>query len=464
MINRDFKPKLETKSRSKKPWLASAALLSFISLSAVGAYGLLDGDEPGSTQSKTISLKSPSASIALALPKVDDSADAESLKAVIVDAEPSIADAKPEPTFEWSTHAIQSGDNLAKVFSSKGLSARTLYDIMHASDDASALKHVKPGHELRFAIDSDDQLQSLTYNIDQTTQLVVNRTPLGFDAQIEEKPVESIATTAASQIQDSLFLDGKDAGLSDKTLMELANIFGWDIDFALDLREGDSFALVYEARYLEGQRIKDGPILAAEFINQGKTYRAIRYTDANGHSEYFSPEGKSMRKTFLRTPIELARISSGFNLKRKHPVLNRVRAHKGVDYAAGTGTPIRVTGDGKVVFRGVKGGYGRVVVVQHGQKYSTLYAHMSKYGKYGKGTSVKQGQIIGYVGKSGLATGPHLHYEFRVNGVHQNPLKVSFPAASPIHKELLADFQKQSELLLAKLDTAKQPVLAQNQR
>ena len=218
--------------------------------------------------------------------------------------------------------------------------------------------------------------------------------------------------------------------------MELANIFGWDIDFALDIRAGDHFTVIYEERFLNGEKIGNGPILAAEFVNQGRSYKAIRYSDAGNRSDYYSPTGLSMRKAFLRTPVDFRRISSRFG-KRKHPILNRMRMHTGVDYAASRGTPIRAAGDGKVIHKGRKGGYGRTVIIQHGGRYSTLYAHMNSYrrGVY-TGKRVKQGQIIGYVGSSGRATGPHLHYEFRVNGVHRNPLTVKLPSAKPINSKL----------------------------
>lgn len=460
MINHDYKFILDTPKRSKKHWFTAAVLVGLTSVTAIAALGFTNPSP--APEASVLSNAQSSQSIDLPLPQIVEANDAESLAKVIVEDESSLALKEQTSSLTWVTHQIESGDSLAKIFAAQAIPPRTLHEIMHSSDDAAALKRIKPGHNLKFAFDSDNAFQALTYDISQTIQLAVTKTPIGFDAQIEEKPIERIVSSAAGNIENSLFLDAKTAGLSDKTIMEMANIFGWDIDFAMDLREGDSFSLVYESRFLNGERIKDGAILAAEFINQGQVHRAIRYTDKNGNSEYYSPDGKNMRKTFLRTPIELARISSGFNLKRKHPVLNRVRAHKGVDYAAGTGTPIRVTGDGKVVFRGVKGGYGRVVVVQHGQKYSTLYAHMSKYGAYGKGSTVKQGQIIGYVGKTGLATGPHLHYEFRVDGVHTNPLTVKVPSAAPLAASLMADFEAQSKPLLAKLDQAKQTQLAQN--
>jgi len=293
--------------------------------------------------------------------------------------------------------------------------------------------------------------------LDRIKTLKVYADTDGFKSSIEEKTVEISHSTASAEINSSLFYDGKQAGLADKTIMELANIFGWDIDFSQGLRQGDSFSLVYETKNIDGKPIENGNILAAEFINRGEKYQAVRFVSEDGHAEYFSPEGKSMRKTFLRNPIDFARVSSRFNLRRKHPVLNRIRAHKGVDYAASTGTPIMSTGDGKVIFRGVKGGYGRVVIVQHGQKYSTLYAHMSKYGRYKRGGRIKQGQVVGYVGKSGLATGPHLHYELRINGVHRNPLTAKFPAAKPIDKSLLAKFKQQTTPLLAQLEHINSP-------
>jgi murein DD-endopeptidase MepM/ murein hydrolase activator NlpD len=246
--------------------------------------------------------------------------------------------------------------------------------------------------------------------------------------------------------------------------MELANIFGWDIDFALDIRKGDRFTVLYEEMYVDGEDIGNGTILAAEFVNQGKRYHAVRYTDAGGKTDYYSLDGKSMRKAFLRTPVEFSRISSGFSLGRKHPILNKIRAHKGVDYAAATGTPIKVTGDGKIIFRGKKGGYGNTIIVQHGSKYSTLYAHMSKYRSgLTTGSRVKQGQIIGYIGSSGLATGPHLHYEFRVNDVHRDPLRVKLPGAEPLASKYREDFNKKAEALLAQLDLVRDVQLASNE-
>ncbi len=243
--------------------------------------------------------------------------------------------------------------------------------------------------------------------------------------------------------------------------MELAAIFGWDVDFALDIRAGDSFTVVYEELYLNGEKLRDGDILAAEFNNRGKRYRAIRYQDPRGRTEYYSPDGKNMRKAFLRTPVAFTRISSRFSLGRKHPILHHIRAHKGVDYAAPRGTPIKATGDGKIVFRGRKGGYGNTIIIQHGGRYSTLYAHMSRFARSLRtGRRVRQGQVIGYVGSTGLATGPHLHYEFRINGAHHNPLTVRLPDASPLPRKYRRNFKASTAPYLAQLDLLKRNMLA----
>ena len=248
--------------------------------------------------------------------------------------------------------------------------------------------------------------------------------------------------------------------MSDGLIMGLAGIFGWDIDFALDIRQGDSFTVFYEELYLEGEKVGDGNIIAAEFVNNNHTYRAYRYTDSNNKTEYYSPDGKSMRKPFMRTPVDLARISSHFNLRRRHPVLNKIRAHRGVDYAASTGTAIKATGDGKVMHRGKKGGYGNTIILRHGNTYTTLYAHMSKYArKTSVGSRVKQGQIIGYIGSTGLATGPHLHYEFRVNGVHRNPLKVKLPSANPLPDSEMDRYQASIQPMIVQLDAYTQNAL-----
>jgi murein DD-endopeptidase MepM/ murein hydrolase activator NlpD len=233
------------------------------------------------------------------------------------------------------------------------------------------------------------------------------------------------------------------------------------VDFVLDIRENDEFVVLYEELWQDGSRVKDGEILAAEFVNQGETLRAIRYTDSEGRSDYFSPEGNSMRKAFIRAPVDFTRISSNFNPNRKHPILNKIRAHKGVDYAAPNGTPIKAAGDGKVIFAGRKNGYGNCIILQHGGNITTLYAHMSKFSKDGRvGKRVVQGQVVGYVGATGLATAPHLHYEYRVNGVHRNPRTVKLPQANPVAAKYREDFLAEADAMMSQLDMVRQTRLA----
>lgn len=370
---------------------------------------------------------------------------------------PSAQAAVPAPGLtdnqHWKQVTVSKGDNLALIFSRSGINARDLHAVMTLGAAVNTLKRIHPGQVLNLRADADGHLQELRYEESATLGLHVNREGDGFVATTIHRIPDREVAHASAVIDSSLFMAGQKAHLPDSMIMDLAGIFGWDIDFALDIREGDRFTVLYDELYLDGERIGEGHILAAEFVNQGQIFRAVRYTDADGRTDYYSPDGHSLRKAFLRTPVEFSRISSGFSLGRFHPILNRIRAHKGVDYAAPTGTPIKATGDGRVVFRGIKGGYGNVVVIQHGSTYSTLYGHMSRFAKgINTGTRVRQGQTIGYVGMTGLATGPHLHYEFRVNGTHRNPLTVKFPDAQPIDKRFRHDFDQKVENLLAQLD------------
>lgn len=353
----------------------------------------------------------------------------------------------------WAEFTVRSGDNLSLIFQRAGLSDRDVYEVINNKAAADSLKKIHPGQTLGFLIQPDGTLDQLRYTTSRLTQELYQRTEQGFTETTIERQPDVITAFRHAEIKSSLFLAGQDAGMEPSLIMELANIFGWDIDFALDIRSGDNFSLVYQERFLDGDKLDNGAILAAEFVNQGKTFRAVRYTDAQGNSHFYTPEGDSMRKEFLRTPVDFARISSHFNLSRKHPVLHSIRAHKGTDYAASTGTPIRATGDGKVIHAGRKGGYGNAVVLQHGQTYRTLYAHMSKFAKgVRNGSRVRQGQIIGYVGSTGLATGPHLHYEFYVNGAVRNPVTVNLPKANAIASSERPRFHTQTSTALAELE------------
>ena len=361
----------------------------------------------------------------------------------------------------WHTVTVKQGDSLAKIFNQQGIPPRQLHDILATGGVAKKLTRIYPGQTLRLRTSTEDGLLELLYDIDALNQVQVSRTEAGYEPQLIVRVPDRQIQRAAASIDSSLFLAAQKANLPETITMELAGIFGWDIDFALDIRKGDQFAVVYEELFLDGERIGTGNILAAEFTNQDKLHRAVRYTDLQGRTDYYTPDGRSMRKTFLRTPVAFSRISSRFSTGRKHPVLNRIRAHKGVDYAASRGTPVKATGAGKIKLRGKKGGYGKTVVIQHGSRYSTLYAHLNNYARNLKtGSRVQQGQIIGYVGSTGLATGPHLHYEFRLNGVHRNPLTVKLPEAAPLPKQYREDFKLATENLIAQLELVKTRTVA----
>lgn len=362
---------------------------------------------------------------------------------------------KPPVTTQAPTETVtvRSGDTLSAIFDRAGLSPQAWHAIVRGDGKSERLQRLRPGERIAFWTDGDG-ITALDYHIDRTRTLEVRREGEGFVSRLQEREAESRTTHATGTIETSLFEAGREAGLPDRTIMELAHIFGWDVDFALDIRAGDRFTVLYEERYLDGEKLGNGHILAAEFINQGRVVRAVRFTDPSGHTDYYSPEGRSMRKAFLRSPVDFRRISSRFQGDRFHPVLGKKRPHRGVDYAANVGTPIKASGDGKVIFRGWKGGYGRAIILRHGGRYTTLYGHMSRFrGGLGVGSRVEQGQVIGYVGASGLATGPHLHYEFRVDGVHRDPLKVELPKAEPIRKAYRDDFREASQPLLAQLET-----------
>lgn len=352
---------------------------------------------------------------------------------------------------DWINVTVAPGDNLSLIFSRLKLSKSDLHSIVSQDGKNSQLKRLKPGQIVRFRV-LDSKLESLVLELDDLNSLWVERSGKSFSIRTETIKPEIRVAAATAEIRRSLFLDGQKVGLSDALIMRLTDIFGWDIDFALDIREHDHFSVIYEEVYKDDLLIKQGRILAAEFINQGKSLRAVLFADEHGKSDYYSDQGQAMRKAFLRTPVNFTRISSRFNLKRKHPVLNTIRAHRGVDYAAPRGTPVRATADGKIRSVGTNGGYGKVVEIQHGETYQTLYAHLSRFAKgLKRGASIGQGKIIGYVGKSGLATGPHLHYEFRVNGTHRNPLTVDLPKADPIDKRYLVEFKTRAAPLLNQL-------------
>lgn len=357
---------------------------------------------------------------------------------------------------EWQTVTVGAGENLSVIFDRLHLSPAVLFQIVSLGEETMALQRLNPGEQIEFRI-SDGKLHALKYEPNLTTTLLVTSEDNKFRSETIVTKLETRLKERTGLIQDSLYQAGLDAGLSDNLIMRFVNIYGWDIDFALDIRKGDHFKIIYEERFKHGKKVGDGSILVTEFSNQGKNLRAVRYTSPEGQIGYFNEDGYSMRKAFLRTPLKFNRISSGFSLSRNHPILNRMRAHKGVDYAAPSGTPVKATGDGNVLAIGKSGGYGNMIVLRHAGIYNTVYAHLLGFAKGMKrGQHVEQGDIIGYVGKTGLATGPHLHYEFRVNGVHQNPLTVILPKALKIPDQQIQHFHQQTSPLFAQLDRNKQ--------
>lgn len=363
----------------------------------------------------------------------------------------------------WQSIKVKKGDNLSLIFDNLKLSPQQLAKLVRADKKGGKYLHaLRPKQTIKFQIENN-RLMAMRY-IESKTNSTLYRydgESNSYSVKHSEKEIEKRISHASGMIDNSFYATGLKAGLSDKVIMELVAVFGWDIDFALDIRSGDSFTVLYEERYLDGDKLSDGDIIAAEFINQGRKVTALRHVDKHGRSNYYTPAGYSLRKAFIRSPVDFRRISSKFQRSRYHPVLGKKRPHRGVDYAAATGTPIKASGDGKVIFKGRKGGYGNTIILQHGGKFTTLYAHMSAY-KRGirKGKRVKQGQIIGYVGKTGRTTGPHLHYEFRVNGVHRNPLTVKFPNASPLKKSYKTAFKEHADGLLALIDLYRNTTVA----
>ncbi|MDX8382839.1 MAG: M23 family metallopeptidase [Ghiorsea sp.] len=344
---------------------------------------------------------------------------------------------------------IKSGDTAGIVLRKLGFPMAEAIHIIHAARPVYALRKLRAGRTFKRQ-DSQGEIR-LSYEVDAEQELqlryLINQ---GWTAEMVDRALSTRVVVVDGYIQDSLFLDAGKAGLEDALTMKLVDMFAWDIDFARDLRKGDTFKVMFEETFDDkGKRVHYN-ILAAEFYNKGQLFTGIRYVNKKGDEEYFSQEGRNLRKTYLKSPVKYSRISSRFSTSRKHPVLGYTRAHRGVDYAAKTGTPIRAIGDGKVVFQGWKGGYGRFVEIKHTNGiHSTAYAHMRRYGKgIRRGKSVKQGQIIGYVGMSGLATGPHLHFEFRTRGRAVNPLRVKHKPAKPVAKEEMTAFRIHAKALI----------------
>jgi murein DD-endopeptidase MepM/ murein hydrolase activator NlpD len=349
---------------------------------------------------------------------------------------------------------IRRDDTLDGIFRRLQLSIDDLAAVRNLPGIRQSLDFMRPGDVVTLS-HLNGELLSLQRRVSDTATLSVERlAERGFAAKIIPNALEVRSAPLHGRIGSSLFRTVNDLGASDQVALQLAEVFRYDIDFAQDLQPGDSFTIVLEKVWRDGRFLRDGDILAAEFVNNGRTYHALRYTLPDGRHEYYAPDGKALRKAFLLAPLQFSRISSGFGL-RWHPVLNQMRAHRGIDYAAPVGTPIRAAGDGRIEFRGVQGGYGNVVVLRHAGGIETVYGHMSRFAQgLFVGKRVKQGDAIGFVGMTGLATGPHLHYEYRVNGVHRNPNSIKMLPAEPISPALRADFDATAQVLLAQLDAA----------
>jgi murein DD-endopeptidase MepM/ murein hydrolase activator NlpD len=342
-------------------------------------------------------------------------------------------------------------DTLDGIFRRMALDTADLAAIRHLPGIRQSLDFLRPGDAIKVT-HNDGEITELTRRLSETQTLKVVREEAGFAAKMIDNPVQTRIRTATATIDSSLFQAAEAADISDIVALKLANVFAWDIDFVLDIREGDRFTAVYEQIYQDGKYLHDGDVLAAEFINNGKLYRAVRFVTDGGSVGYYTPDGLPMRKAFLRAPVEFTRVSSVFNPRRLHPILNLIRGHMGTDYAAPTGTPVHAAGDGRVSFAGRKGGYGNALVLAHTSSVSTLYGHMSRFARNVHiGSHVQQGDIIGYVGMTGLATGPHLHYEYLVNGVHKNPQTVQLPGAEPLRADALQKFRGMVAPLLADL-------------
>jgi len=361
--------------------------------------------------------------------------------------------APPAQIENWQIVRVHKGQTIQTLFADFNLPAADLQRVLAQAGAKQILTHLHDGDELAFDVPLPGQLRGLRFDKDDSTRVELQLASDSIHGTQIKRPLERRLESTSGVIEGSLYGAGERAGLSDAAVTQMAKIFSYDIDMAQDLQPGDSFQVVYEDFWRDGLRVRTGDIIAASFDNNGKRYFAYRYTHPDGKTEFVDADGTPLKKSFMRTPVEFTRISSGFTLVgRMHPILGYMRRHTGVDYAAPTGTPIVAAGDAKMVWEGWKGGYGNCIILDHGRGVTTLYGHMSRFGKYHVGSHVDQGATIGYVGMTGMATGPHLHYEFRINGEYHNPLTVTMPKPLPLAGEALASFRAQNTATLAQLN------------
>ena len=384
---------------------------------------------------------------ALALPSLPSAEKPEISAAESLDS--GVSKQPPIPAREWTLVEVRPGQSLDRIFREMSLGAGLLHNIVNLDDTTAGLARIRPGDQFAFDLDAEGELRALRAELDEQNWLFIEHQDDRLVSRIEPRSLDHRVIEASGAISSSLFNAAKDAGLSDNMTMRLAAIFGWDVDFALDIRAGDQFAVVYEQIWRDGEFLRDGNILAARFVNQGDAFEAIRFDAGNG-PDYFAPDGRPMRKAFLRAPLNFSYVTSNFNPRRFHPVTRRVRPHNGTDYGAPVGTPVWASGDGRVTESAYNSLNGNYVFIQHGNNIVTKYLHLSRR-QVKRGDRVRQGQTIGRVGATGRVTGAHLHYEFLLNGVHRNPRTVDLPPANPLPADLMDQFQSYSEGLIAQL-------------
>jgi murein DD-endopeptidase MepM/ murein hydrolase activator NlpD len=353
----------------------------------------------------------------------------------------------------WRNERVQRGDTVAELLRRMGVEDAAASAYLRTDAAADTLRQLSVGKEIQAEANADGSLLALRYLSNSGNRIVIEKAGDSFKTSSKAAEVEQRVFMRTGEIKTSLFAATDAAGLPENATTQLTEIFSGDVDFHHDLHRGDKFTVVYEMTYSNGEPVRAGRILAAEFINRGKAYSAVYFQTSSGHGDYFTPNGKSIRKAFLRSPIEFARVSSGFTSERFHPILNKWRAHKGVDFAAAMGTKVKVTSDGTVSFVGQQSGYGNVVMISHQGRYSTVYGHLSRFGSgLRAGSHVNQGDVIGYVGMTGYATGPHLHYEFKIDGQQRDPLRVALPNTTPVAASQMTAFREATHLLNARLD------------
>lgn len=435
--------RLALRAAKKMPWLTRQRLAVFAAtLVAVGIAleGLDPATDPGSDE-----LHAPTSEVlSVELPERPVSTEALS-----ADHDRFGGIDLGDPS-HWVSVKVRSGQTLDSIFRTQGFSPSVLHAIMKLDENTQKLRKIRPGDVFEFRKDESGEFRQMRYAMNETHHLLVSNEGGQLSAELLEREITTEVEEAEGTITSSLFMAAKAAGLSDAMTMELANIFGWDIDFVFDVREGDRFFVVYEKLFRDGGFLRDGRILAATFVNQGERFQAVRFEGENG-SDYFAPDGRNMRKAFLRAPLNFSYISSGFNPRRMHPILKRVRPHNGTDYYAPRGTPVYASGDGTVIRSAYSNANGHHVFIRHADGIETRYLHFTNRAVK-QGQNVKQGQTIGYVGSTGLASGPHLHYEFLVNGVHRNPRTVPLAReVEPLQGPALAAFRSQAAPMLNRL-------------